>query len=89
MARVNYILASFIFVLLCSVEPLEARKLRSLEKEFDHQLIPSSKNNFQLSAFGGGITSTPTSSDIYGHAMAKTDDHRILVESVPSPGIGH
>lgn len=89
MVRVNYILASFIFVLLCSVAPLEARKLTSLEKEFDHQLIPSSKNSFQLSVFGGGITSTPTSSDIYGHAMAKTNDHRILVESVPSPGIGH
>lgn len=84
MVLVNYKLASFVFVLICNVAPLEARKLTSLEKEFDDHLIPSSRNSFQLSAFGEGSISISTSSDIYGHAMA-----RILEESVPSPGIGH
>ncbi|KAL5736574.1 hypothetical protein ACOSP7_031041 [Xanthoceras sorbifolium] len=100
MIRTSTFLFIFHFVLVCNVaiSLVEARKLSSLEKIRE---TPSLKSSFIISAFIKDLTVTPPApSDEEGYAMPSNNErlfsidvagttHRILEESVPSPGIGH
>ena len=101
MATLSSISLIFILVLVFSTPTFEARKMPSLKKGE----VSSMEESLELASFLPKVpkpASSSSSSDDEGHArvvningrfftlhLLSINDHRILEEAIPSPGVGH
>ncbi|KAJ9671415.1 hypothetical protein PVL29_025223 [Vitis rotundifolia] len=100
MAKSSLISLIFILVLVCSISTFEARKVLSLKKGEVSSMQESLKLTSSLPK--GPKSAFSSSSDDEGHALVvningrlytlhlpSINDHRLLVQSIPSPGAGN
>ncbi|KAF8409100.1 hypothetical protein HHK36_005173 [Tetracentron sinense] len=95
MGRLCTVLLISMVVFVCFLPSLEARKLL-ISEEINKKKIPSLENTLVLSALPKGTTN-PSSPSKKGHSMILNEKHFTLhlakfdriLQSVPSPGIGH